>query len=120
MQLKTIAAAALASRCMAACSGGQEASPLVGGWVQPVPGMEQQNQGFRLAEDGTASSVNMATLQYEAWEETGDGLLVLRGKSIGNGQTISFADTLTIEKLTPDSLTLKKGDLMLSYAKKKQ
>ena len=119
MQLKTIAAASLASLCMAACSGGQEVSPLVGGWVQPVPCMEQQNQGFRLAEDGTASSVNMATLQYEAWEETGDGLLVLRGKSIGNGQTLPFADTLLLRSVDGDSLILQKGSLLLRYGRER-
>ena len=119
MQLKTIAAAALASLCMVACSGGQEVSPLVGGWVQPVPGMEQQKQGFRLAEDGTASSINMATLQYEAWEETGDGLLVLRGKSIGNGQTLPFADTLLLRSVDGDSLILQKGSLLLRYGRER-
>ena len=92
---------------------------IVGTWTQPIPGMEGSEQGFVLENEGKASSVNMATLQYETWQRNGS-TLILCGKSIGNGQTISFADTLTIEKLTPDSLTLKKGDLMLSYAKKKQ
>ena len=43
--------------------------------------------------------------------------MLLSGTSIGNHQNISFTDTLTIEKLTQDSLTLKRGELLLRYAK---
>lgn len=84
--------------------------------MQPsgLPGIEQ---GFTLEEGGKAASVNMATLQYEAWRLQGSSL-ILTGKSIGNGQTIAFTDTLTVAALTQDSLTLKKGTLTLSFARK--
>ena len=72
-----------------------------GSWVEPVPGMSGMQQGFVLDGDGSASSINM----------------LLSGTSIGNHQNISFTDTLTIEKLTQDSLTLKRGELLLRYAK---
>lgn len=85
-----------------------------GTWVQPVPGMENMTQGFVLTGDGKASSVSMATLQYETWQRDGDRL-ILTGKSIGNGQTIAFSDTLDIVELTADKLTLKRGDLTLEY-----
>lgn len=49
-------------------------------------------------------------------EKVGNRLL-LSGTSIGNHQNISFTDTLTIEKLTQDSLILKRGELLLKYAR---
>lgn len=95
-----------------ACGG----NGLVGEWVEPVPGMENQVQGIKLENDGKASSINMATLQYESWEKK-DNKLILSGKSVGNHQTISFSDTLMIEKLTKEELTLKKGSLTINYHK---
>lgn len=62
-----------------ACNG----ASIEGAWVEPVPGMENMQQGFVLEPDGTASSINMATLQYESWKKEGD-LLIFAGKSIGN------------------------------------
>ena len=87
-----------------------------GEWVEPVPGMENCMQGISLQAGGKASSVNMATLQYESWKREGSQL-VLSGKSIGNGLTIPFSDTLLVEKLTQDSLILKKGTLVLRYSR---
>ena len=89
---------------------------ITGKWVQPVPGMQQMEQGFTLESGGKASSVNMATLKYETWEEK-DGSLILSGKSIGNGQTIAFTDTFAIEELTQDRLVLRKGSLKSEYSK---
>ncbi len=89
-------------------------SSITGTWVEPVPGMEGQMQGFELKENGVAASVNMATLQYSGWEKKGNRL-ILSGKSIGNGQTISFSDTLLIEKLSEDSLLLKDRNLIHAY-----
>lgn len=96
-----------------ACSG----NSIEGEWVEPVPGMENQMQGVNLEKGGKASSINMATLQYESWEKQGDKL-ILSGKSIGNHETSSFTDTLVIEKLTENELTLKKGSLSINYRKK--
>lgn len=89
---------------------------LIGTWLQPVPGMPNLAQGFTLEQSGKASSVHMATLVYETWQKQGN-LLILNGKSIGNHQTLSFADTLAIERLTADSLHLRKGQLLLKYAR---
>lgn len=88
----------MALGCMAllpACNG----ASIEGAWVEPVPGMENMQQGFVLEPDGTASSINMATLQYESWKKEGD-VLILAGKSIGNHQTIAFSDTLVIKDLS--------------------
>lgn len=87
-----------------------------GSWVEPVPGMPYMEQGFILQNDGKAVSINMATLQYEGWVQK-DDLLILSGKSIGNRQTISFSDTLVIEKLTRDNLILKHNGAIRSYSR---
>ena len=85
-------------------------------WVDTITGLETQMQGVNLEKGGKASSINMATLQYEKWEKKGN-MLILSGKSIGNHETISFTDTLTIEELTENKLTLKKGSLTINYQK---
>lgn len=115
-QMKKIGIAAAVICCsLSACK--QEPN-LTGTWLEPIPGMEDQTQGFTLEDDGTAASVNMATLQYTTWAKEGDQL-ILSGNSIGNGETFPFTDTLTIEKLTEDSLVLQKGMLTRSYARAK-
>lgn len=102
----------MAAVACTACSG----NGMEGKWVEPVPGMESQMQGVNLEKGGKASSINMATLQYEKWEKKGDKL-ILSGKSIGNRETSSFTDTLAIENLTESELTLKKGSLTINYRK---
>lgn len=91
-----------------------QSDPLIGKWVEPIPGMETEIQGVQLEENGKASSINMHTLQYESWSKQGNQLL-LTGKSIGNHQTLSFTDTLTIEQCTPDSLILRRGTYRIAY-----
>ena len=94
----------------------QPALTLEGSWVEPVPGMEEQTQGFTLNEDGTAVSINMATLQYQEWSASGD-TLVLTGKSIGNGQTIDMTDTLLIVSVSADSLVVRQHQLTRTFHK---
>lgn len=90
---------------------------IVGKWMQAVPGLPELKQGFVLEADGKASSVNMATLSYKAWQQEG-AFLILSGKSVGNHQVLPFSDTLHIEKLTQDSLILKKESLFSDMQKK--
>lgn len=99
-RLRAVASGVAAAAVLIACSS--EAG-IEGNWVEPVPGMENMTQGFSLKADGKASSINMTTLQYDAWKQEGDRL-ILSGKSIGNGITIPVSDTFVVEKLTPDSL----------------
>ena len=101
---------------LTACGG--HSMSVVGAWVEPGPGMEGKVQGIKIEEGGNASSINMATLVYESWKQNGDQL-ILTGKSIGNGQTIEFTDTLEIKKLSADSLILGKGKMAFRYAKQK-
>lgn len=97
------AIAILASAC-------QNKASLTGQWIEPIPGNPDAIQGIDLKENGEASSINMATLQYEQWSREGDRL-ILSGESIGNHQTIAFADTFEIGKLTADSLVLKRATM---------
>lgn len=81
---------------LTACGG----NATEGEWVEPVPDMENQVQGFDLKAGGKASSINMATLQYENWSKDGN-MLILSGKSIGNHTTISFSKTPAPVKVSP-------------------
>lgn len=89
---------------------------IYGTWVQPVPGMENMTQGFVLNTDGTALSVNMATLAYDTWRRDGDNL-IMTGRSIGNGQIIEFTDVYEIEQLTSNTLVLRDGDITFTYTR---
>lgn len=98
-----------------ACGSGDDV--LVGSWTQPIPG-QSGVQGMKLEKGGKASSINMATLQYENWKKEGKHI-ILEGKSIGNGQTLSFSDTLEIVKAAPEQLVLKRGTYETTYTKAK-
>lgn len=110
--MKKILFAAAVVCALTSCNG----TSIEGSWTEPVPGMTDMQQGFTLEEGGKASSINMSTLQYEKWERHGE-MLILQGTSIGNGLTIDFTDTLTIEKLTKDSLVLKDGERRAAYGR---
>lgn len=102
-------AVAVAAMSLTACGGvGVE-----GTWLEPIPGMEGE-QGFTLEKGGRASSVNMATLKYESWSMQGDRL-ILTGQSIGNGQTLQFSDTLRVEKLDGQSMTVSRRGASVTY-----
>lgn len=89
---------------------------IMGSWTEPIPGQSDRVQGIRLDSDGKASSINMQTLLYETWEQQGEQI-ILKGKSIGNGQILSFSDTLKIDKLTTDTLVLRKGSFERVYTR---
>lgn len=98
-----------------ACSAVYTEQELVGLWVEPIPGMAGV-QGVALEKGGKARSINMATLVYDGWECSGDRL-ILSGESIGNGTRGRFNDTLTIEKVTADSLILSDRYRYIRYRK---
>lgn len=98
-----------------ACSSND--ATIVGEWVQEVPNMPNMTQGIKIEKNGTAESINMNTLKYEKWEKV-DDKLILSGKSIGNGLTYDFSDTLTIVSLTSKELSLQKGQLTINYNRK--
>ena len=104
---------ALTAVICASCSEGYTEQELIGEWVEPIPGMTGV-QGVALEEGGKARSINTATLVYDGWERA-NGKLVLTGESVGNSTRGHFTDTLTIEKVTADSLILRRGDLRVAY-----
>lgn len=105
----------VAALSISSCTQKETTPEIQGTWVQPIPDMTEQVQGFTLYSDGSAESVNMATLQYTQWSLPEPETLILYGLSIGNGQTIEFCDTLTIALLSSDSLVLHRGELDLTY-----
>lgn len=82
-----------------------------GRWVEPIPG-QAGVQGIALEEGGKAQSINMVTLRYESWRYE-NGKLMLSGTSIGNGVSGTFTDTLSVARLTADSLLLDRGEYRL-------
>ena len=85
---------------------------IAGTWLEPNPIDLGSVQGFSLNQDGTASSVNMATLLFKSWTFDSQTLL-LTSESVGNKQTLLSTDTLMVVTLDIDSLVLarKCGDL---------
>ena len=76
-------------------------------------------QGFTLNQNGTASSVNMATLLIKNWN-LDNWTLTLQYESIGNKQTIIGTDTLNVVKIDADSLILaKKAEVVWQLARQK-
>lgn len=103
--------------CVLCCACSSNDATIVGEWVQEVPNMPNMTQGMKLEKNGMAESINMNTLKYEKWEKV-DDKLILSGKSIGNGVTCDFSDTLTIVSLTSKELSLQKKQLTIKYNRK--
>lgn len=89
---------------------------LTGRWIEKLLPKKSFVQGFNLKKEGKAESIGMQTLQYEYWEKSA-GELILKGKSIGNRQTILFTDTLHIIKHEKDTLVLQKGQRLMTYVR---
>ncbi len=53
------------------CAACHDKTTLTGDWIEPVPGNTNTTQGFSLKENGEATSINMATLQYKSWAQRG-------------------------------------------------
>lgn len=90
-------------------------NPLVGTWVQPSTSYTQE-QGFVLYKDGSASDVNIDYVIFKSWEKKGD-FLIIKGENTGSvkGQ---FIDTLIIENVTDNELTLSQSGYSIKYKKK--
>lgn len=116
---KLILGVAVLAAILTACGGKKSAETIIGSWVMPIEGQPGQIQGLKFEEGGIASSINMATLVYQSWEQQGDNLY-LTVKSIGNGIEIEGVDTMKIDKITADSLVLSSNyGYTLRYAKQK-
>lgn len=95
-----------------------ELEKLEGEWIQPIPGNEDEVQGFSLSSGGEAESINMATLIYKDWSFR-DGKVYFTVESIGNGVSSTSVEEYEVLSVTEDTLKLKRiGDgAMYVYAK---
>lgn len=112
MMIKPLLITAL---CAAACAPKADTG-LAGCWMEILPAGTPYAQGMNLKADGTAESVGTATLKYSRWETDGERLIVY-GESIGNGQTIAFADTLKVLSLRNDTLAVERHGARISFTR---
>lgn len=89
---------------------------LVGRWAEPNPINAQEVQGIEMMEDGTAKSINMATLLYSKWWIK-DQKLYLVEESLGSGGSTIDTASYEIIKVGKDSLVLKNNDQIIRYKK---
>lgn len=83
------------------------ADQLVGKWLQPVPGLDKETQGFLLKKNGKAVSVNMYSLVYDKWLLQHDTLLLWNHtEGAHNKDTAATIDTTIIKSLTDTTLVL--------------
>ncbi|MGB6128677.1 MAG: lipocalin family protein [Psychrilyobacter sp.] len=90
---------------------------LLGSWIEPIPGNEKEFQGFTLNSDGTAQSINMATLQYQKWQFK-DGKLILTAKSTGNKTSSVGEEVYTVISVNENYLFLKNREIQFIYKKR--
>lgn len=98
----------LAFLAVLACRNRQDPA-LLGSWTTPIPGMEPFRYGFTLNADGSAASINSATLQYKKWTTKGN-ILVLEGESIGNRASSTVSDSFRLVKDAGGKTTLQTAD----------
>ena len=71
----------------------------IGRWTMPDPIDPEGAMGVEIRIEGVAQSINMATLVYTSWSSRARPTKsLLKGESIGNGQTIGFTETGVIAK----------------------
>ena len=87
----------------------------IGKWTMPDAIDSTKRMGVELQIEGKAGSINMATLPIESWELQGEAdKVILKGRSIGNGQTSDYTQTATIvEKDGKTFLSLDGTETML-------
>lgn len=90
---------------------------LVGTWIQPNPINDKEEQGLELKEDGTATSINMATLKTNKWWVE-DNQLFLEQESLGNGTSSVDTVSFQFEVVNGTTLNLVNGELKDSFTKK--
>ena len=89
---------------------------MYGTWLQPNPINEKEVQGFKLNKDGSAESINMATLIYRNWWINDQHLYLVR-ESKGNKQTITDTIVFPVLHVTDQELILKDRDRTVNYKK---
>jgi len=90
---------------------------LIGSWVEPNPINEKEIQGLKINNDGTAESINMATLIYKKWWKETDKLFLV-SESIRNGSSSIDTAKYEIVKLNEKEIELKDKDYIVKYKRK--
>lgn len=91
-----------------------EKNLLIGSWVEPNPINEKEVQGFKIKEDGSMESINMATLVYKKWWKASDKLYLV-SESIGNSSTSIDTTAFEITTLSEGKLEIKAENYSLTY-----
>jgi len=89
-----------------------EASEFYGTWIEPVPGFDDQYQGFVLKKDHTAISVNVDTPLDMKWSVKGDKLTF---KYLND--TIKEPDTFIIKIVNDTLLKLQMNDVVFQLTR---
>ena len=90
----------------------------VGKWTMPDPIAPEGVMGVEIMVEGAARSINMV---YTSWELQGEAdKILLKGQSLGNGQTIDFTQTGMIAKTADGNYTLTIEGTGTVYTKAKQ
>jgi len=97
----------------------EDINSIIGAWEEHIPGQEDEYQGFILNENGSAKSINMASLKYMSWKVDSNKIRFIV-ESIGNHT--SFIDTVfyTIESIDNNTMVLKDKDLTIKMKKKNE
>lgn len=86
-------------------------------WTTPDPLDPEVVMGIEIEVEGVARSIRMATLEYTAWELQDEaGRILLKGRSIGNGQSVDFTQTGILAKDAEGryTLSIEGTDLVLT------
>lgn len=89
---------------------------LIGSWIEPNPINENEVQGVKINSDGTAESINMASLLYKKWWIE-NNKFILVAQSIGNGSSSIDTTRYDIIKVNEKELELKNGEYTTKYKK---
>lgn len=84
-----------------------DTAKLIGKWLQPVTGMDNEWQGMELRKNGKAIAINMYSLVYEKWALQHDTLLLWNhAEGVKSSDSTRTVDTAIIRELTDTSLVL--------------
>lgn len=84
-----------------------DTAKLIGKWLQPVTGKDNEWQGMELKKNRKAIAINMYSLVYEKWELQHDTLLLWNhAEGVKSSDSTRTIDTVIIRDLTDTSLVL--------------
>lgn len=90
----------------------------VGQWMFYDPENPEFSMGIDIRIEGEAESINSATLVYTGWELLDEaGKILLKGRSIGNGQEFDFSQTGILSKDAAGNYSLTIEGTKIVYTK---